>query len=140
MDDALKTSIKVDDLSLFYGEKQALANITMQIPSKRVTAFIGPSGCGKSTLLRCFNRMNDLIEGVRTTGSIELEGKDINAKSIVASELRRRVGMVFQRPNPFPKSIFENVAYGLRIQGESSKSLLEAVSYTHLTLPTILLV
>lgn len=125
MDDALKTSIKVDDLSLFYGEKQALANITMQIPSKRVTAFIGPSGCGKSTLLRCFNRMNDLIDGVRTTGSIELEGKDINAKSIVASELRRRVGMVFQRPNPFPKSIFENVAYGLRIQGESSKSLLE---------------
>jgi len=115
-------SISVKDLSLYYGEKQALDSITMDIPSKQATAFIGPSGCGKSTLLRCFNRMNDLIDSVRTTGTIELEGTDIHDQRVDAAQLRRRVGMVFQRPNPFPKSIYENVAYGMRIQEKMQKS------------------
>ncbi len=108
--------IEVERLSLFYGESQALKDVSMIIPKHRVTAFIGPSGCGKSTLLRCFNRMNDLIDGVRTTGSIRLEGSDINDTDLDVAQLRRRVGMVFQRPNPFPKSIYENVAYGLRLE------------------------
>ncbi len=118
-------SLTVDDWSLFYGEAQALQDISMRIPKKQVTAFIGPSGCGKSTLLRCFNRMNDLIDSVRTTGRIALEGTDINAPDVNVAALRQTVGMVFQRPNPFPKSIFENVAYGLRIQGETQKSLMD---------------
>lgn len=117
-----KISIKVNDLSLYYGEKQALDSISMEIPARKATAFIGPSGCGKSTLLRCFNRMNDLIDIVRTTGTIELEGTNINDKRVDAAQLRRRVGMVFQRPNPFPKSIYENVAYGMRIQENVQKS------------------
>jgi len=115
-------SIKVNDLSLYYGEKQALDSISMEIPAKKATAFIGPSGCGKSTLLRCFNRMNDLIDDVRTTGTIELEGTNIHDQRVNAAQLRRRVGMVFQRPNPFPKSIYENVAYGMRIQETMQKS------------------
>jgi len=115
-------SISVNDLSLYYGEKQALDAISMDIPAKKATAFIGPSGCGKSTLLRCFNRMNDLIDGVRTTGTIELEGTNIHDQRVDAAQLRRRVGMVFQRPNPFPKSIYENVAYGMRIQETMQKS------------------
>jgi len=115
-------SIKVNDLSLYYGEKQALDSISMEIPARKATAFIGPSGCGKSTLLRCFNRMNDLIDTVRTTGTIELEGTDIHDQRVDAAQLRRRVGMVFQRPNPFPKSIYENVAYGMRIQESVQKS------------------
>jgi len=117
--------LKVGDLSLFYGEKQALHNIQLEIPKKRVTAFIGPSGCGKSTLLRCFNRMNDLVDGVRIDGQIQMDGQNIFDKKVEVADLRRRVGMVFQKPNPFPKSIYENVAYGLRIQGIKKKRVLD---------------
>ncbi|MFQ5659023.1 MAG: phosphate ABC transporter ATP-binding protein PstB [Gammaproteobacteria bacterium] len=119
--------IQVQDLNLHYADNHALKNISMAIPERRVTAFIGPSGCGKSSLLRCFNRMNDLIEGVRIDGAIHLHGNDINDKSVNVAELRRRVGMVFQKPNPFPKSIYENVAYGLRIQGIKKRRILDAV-------------
>jgi phosphate transport system ATP-binding protein len=119
--------LRVKDLNLYYGEKQALKTVNMQIPKRRVSAFIGPSGCGKSTLLRCFNRMNDLVDGVRVEGSIELDGHDIFAPRVNVAELRRRVGMVFQKPNPFPKSIYENVAYGLRIQGSKRRRDLDEV-------------
>ena len=119
--------VKVNGLNLYYGEKQALKDITMMIPEKKVTAFIGPSGCGKSTLLRCFNRMNDLIDSVRTSGEIRIGADNIFAKSVNVAELRRKVGMVFQKPNPFPKSIYENVAYGLRIQGINRRETLDAV-------------
>ncbi|OGT20307.1 MAG: phosphate ABC transporter ATP-binding protein [Gammaproteobacteria bacterium RBG_16_57_12] len=118
-------AIEVQDLALYYGAKQALMGINMLIPRHRVTAFIGPSGCGKSTLLRCFNRMNDLVEGVRITGRILLDDEDIHAKKVNVAELRRRVGMVFQKPNPFPKSIYENVAYGLRLQGVKDRRVLD---------------
>jgi len=118
-------SLEVRDLDLFYGETQALKKINIQIPQNRVTAFIGPSGCGKSTLLRCFNRMNDLVDGCRIDGQLMLEGEDIYQKGVNVADLRRRVGMVFQKPNPFPKSIFENVAYGLRIQGVNNRRVLE---------------
>lgn len=117
--------LELSDLKLAYGEKEALHGITMQIPRTRVTAFIGPSGCGKSTLLRCFNRMNDLVDSVNIEGKIELDGMDIYDKSVDVSALRRRVGMVFQRPNPFPKSIYENVAYGLRLQGINKRHILD---------------
>ena len=117
--------IEVSSLSLYYGEKQALKNISLEIPEKQVTAFIGPSGCGKSTLLRCFNRMNDLIDNVRLEGTIRINKDDINAPEVDVSMLRRRVGMVFQRPNPFPKSIFENVAYGLRLEGRRKRTELD---------------
>ncbi len=119
--------LKVENLNLFYGEKQALHTINMDIPRKRVTAYIGPSGCGKSTLLRCFNRMNDLVDGVRIEGSIRLDEDHIYAPGVNVSDLRRRVGMVFQKPNPFPKSIYENVAYGLRLQGINNRSTLDDV-------------
>ncbi len=119
--------LRVKDLNLYYSEKQALKTVNMQIPKRRVSAFIGPSGCGKSTLLRCFNRMNDLVDGVRIEGSIELDGHDIFAPRVNVAELRRRVGMVFQKPNPFPKSIYENVAYGLRIQGSNRRRDLDDV-------------
>ena len=122
---AEETSLSVNDLSLFYGEKQALANINMKIATRKVTAFIGPSGCGKSTLLRCFNRMNDLIDDVGITGDIEFEERSIYDERVDVANLRRKIGMVFQRPNPFPKSIYENVAYGLRIQGETSKAIID---------------
>lgn len=122
-----KICIEVNNFNLFYSEKQALKNINLQIPEKKVTAFIGPSGCGKSTLLRCFNRMNDLIDGIKTDGDISLDGKDIFDKNVNVADLRRRVGMVFQKPNPFPKSIYENVAYGLRIQGISDRRTIDAV-------------
>jgi phosphate transport system ATP-binding protein len=108
-------------LRLSYGDKEALHGIDMVIPQKRVTAFIGPSGCGKSTLLRCFNRMNDLVDGCNIDGEILLDKQNIYKKGVDVAELRRRVGMVFQKPNPFPKSIYENVAYGLRIQGITKK-------------------
>ena len=120
-------ALDIRDLNLYYTEKQALKNISMQIPKQQVTAFIGPSGCGKSTLLRCMNRMNDLVDNVRIEGQILLHEKDINHKSVNVAELRRRVGMVFQKPNPFPKTIFENVAYGLRLQGIKKRRVLEEV-------------
>jgi phosphate transport system ATP-binding protein len=123
-------ALEVPGLSLFYGEKQALFDVSMNIPKQRVTAFIGPSGCGKSTLLRCFNRMNDLVDGCNVKGEILLDGHNIFAKNVDVAELRRRVGMVFQKPNPFPKSIYENVVYGLRIQGINKKRVLdEAVEW-----------
>ena len=117
--------IRIRDLGLSYGTKPALQGITMDIPERQVTAFIGPSGCGKSTLLRCINRMNDLIDGVSTTGSILLDGTDVFDPAIDVIELRKKVGMVFQKSNPFPKSIYENVAYGLRIVGIGTKSVLD---------------
>ena len=120
-----KISLTVEDLRLSYGEKEALHGVNMQIPQNRVTAFIGPSGCGKSTLLRCFNRMNDLVEGCSINGTIRHEGTDIYQRKVEVAELRRRIGMVFQKPNPFPKSIYENVAYGLRIQGINKKRTLD---------------
>jgi len=115
----------VPGLNLFYGDKQALYDVTMNIPKQRVTAFIGPSGCGKSTLLRTFNRMNDLVDGCRVEGEINIDGRNIYRKGEDVAELRRRVGMVFQKPNPFPKSIYENVVYGLRIQGINQKRILD---------------
>ncbi len=118
-------SIKIENLNLYYGQKQALHNINMEIPKQRVTAYIGPSGCGKSTLLRCINRMNDLVDSAKINGKILLDNENIYDKSVNVAALRRRVGMVFQKPNPFPKSIFENVAYGLRIQGVNDKRTLD---------------
>jgi phosphate transport system ATP-binding protein len=123
----VKECLRVTDLNLYYGTKQALNNISMTIPEKRVTAFIGPSGCGKSTLLRCFNRMNDLYDNVRVDGKIELHGRNIYDNSVNVAELRCRVGMVFQKPNPFPKSIYENVAYGLRLQGLKNRRTLDCI-------------
>jgi len=117
--------LKVDNLKLFYGEAKALNGINMLIPRHRVTAFIGPSGCGKSTLLRCFNRMNDLVDICRIDGKILFDGKNIYDNDVNVALLRRRVGMVFQKPNPFPKSIYENVAYGLRIMGVNDKAELD---------------
>ncbi|VXB09852.1 high-affinity phosphate transport protein (ABC superfamily, atp_bind) [Pseudomonas sp. 8AS] len=118
-------ALEVPGLNLFYGDKQALFDVSLNIPKQRVTAFIGPSGCGKSTLLRTFNRMNDLVDGCRVDGQILLDGQDIYKKGVDVAELRRRVGMVFQKPNPFPKSIYENVVYGLRIQGVNQKRVLD---------------
>jgi len=118
-------ALEVQDLDLHYGDTQALYGVNMKIPRRRVTAYIGPSGCGKSTLLRCFNRMNDLIDGVRIDGQILLDGQDIYDHRTNVADLRRRVGMVFQKPNPFPKSIYENIAYGLRIQGIKSRRVLD---------------
>jgi phosphate transport system ATP-binding protein len=118
-------AIKIENLNLHYGLKQALHDINMEIPKRKVTAYIGPSGCGKSTLLRCINRMNDLVDSAKIDGKILLDNENVYDKSINVAELRRRVGMVFQKPNPFPKSIFENVAYGLRIQGINDKRTLE---------------
>ena len=119
-------SLSVENLNLFYeGGKQALHDISLVIPEKRVTAFIGPSGCGKSTLLRCFNRMNDLVDGCEINGKIFLDGEDIYRRGVDVASLRRRVGMVFQKPNPFPKTIYENVAYGLRIQSINKRRVLD---------------
>ncbi|MGQ0501377.1 MAG: phosphate ABC transporter ATP-binding protein PstB [Panacagrimonas sp.] len=118
-------ALEVDNLDLYYGEKRALKGVSMKIPQKKVTAFIGPSGCGKSTLLRCFNRMNDLIDGCHVTGQIRLDGKNIFDRDVDVAMLRRRVGMVFQKANPFPKSIYENVAYGLRLAGIDKKRVLD---------------
>lgn len=117
--------IKVENLNLFYAQKQALHNVSMEMPKKKVTAYIGPSGCGKSTLLRCINRMNDLVDNVTIEGKVLLDNENIYDKAVNVAALRRRVGMVFQKPNPFPKSIFENVTYGLRIQGINDKRILE---------------
>jgi len=117
--------LRVHGLTLYYGSKKALNAIDLVIPERCVTAFIGPSGCGKSTLLRCFNRMNDLIDGVRIDGEVLLDGQNIYGPGINVATLRRKVGMVFQKPNPFPKTIYENVAYGLRIQGMNTRRVLD---------------
>jgi phosphate transport system ATP-binding protein len=127
----------VHDLRVWYGEKEAIKGVSLSIPERRVTAFIGPSGCGKSTFLRALNRMNDLIPGCRTQGRVLLAGQDVYAREVEAAMLRRHVGMVFQKPNPFPKSIFENVAYGLRLDGGLSReqvdtSVKEALEKAHL--------
>ncbi|NCC83775.1 MAG: phosphate ABC transporter ATP-binding protein [Clostridia bacterium] len=118
---------RVQDLDLYYGNFQALKKINIEIPARKVTAFIGPSGCGKSTLLRCFNRMNDLIDDVRIEGKILLGDRDIKDANMDVVRLRTEVGMVFQSPNPFPMSIYDNVTYGLRCQGIKDKALLDEV-------------
>ena len=119
--------LTVENLSLWYGKSRALHGISMQIPEKKITAFIGPSGCGKSTLLRCFNRMNDLVDDVRTEGTILFEGASIHDPNLDVNALRSRIGMVFQKSNPFPKSIYENVAFGCRIQGINRKHDLDPI-------------
>ncbi len=120
--------IEIDKVDFCYGTHQALRGISLKIEAKKVTAFIGPSGCGKSTLLRCLNRMNDLIDGTRVTaGSIKIRGVDINSPSVDVIELRKRVGMVFQKSNPFPKSIYDNIAFGLRLQGMKDKRKLDEI-------------
>jgi phosphate transport system ATP-binding protein len=112
-------------LNLWYGDFQALKDVAIQVRPRTITAIIGPSGCGKSTLLRCFNRMNDLVGGVRVTGGVLLDGRDIHRDGIAPPDLRRRVGMVFQRPNPFPLSVFDNVVYGLRVHGTTNRRRLQ---------------
>jgi phosphate transport system ATP-binding protein len=123
MEDQVAFSVK--DVSGFYGETQALKNISMEIRPKSVTAIIGPSGCGKSTFIRCLNRMNDLIQDFRVTGEMLFNGEDINAKDVDVIDIRRKIGMVFQKPNPFPKSIYENVAFGLRIHGIRDRKIID---------------
>ncbi len=124
---APETLVAIESLSLYYGTSRALHDVSLRIPEREVTAFIGPSGCGKSTLLRCLNRMNDLIDGVRIEGRLQIGGFDIYGGDVDVIELRKRVGMVFQKSNPFPKSIFDNIAYGLRLQGVRNRSELESV-------------
>lgn len=130
MSDPIRISIdnpvvRVNNLNFYYGASQALFDISLDFPREKVTALIGPSGCGKSTMLRCFNRMNDLVDGARVEGSIMLDDTQVNDASMDVIELRRRVGMVFQKSNPFPKTIYENVVYGLRIAGENNKAVLD---------------
>lgn len=120
-----KYKLQAKDVSVWYDDFQAIKNINMDIKANSVTAFIGPSGCGKSTFLRLFNRMNDYVDGFRMEGKIKIDGKNINKKKVNVEQLRKQVGMVFQKPNPFPKSIYENVAYGLKIQGLKNKRFLE---------------
>ncbi|MFM2370080.1 MAG: ABC-type phosphate-transport system, ATPase component PstB [Bacteroidota bacterium] len=124
--------IQVNDLSLYYGEKKALKEISMQIPANKVTALIGPSGCGKSTFLRCINRMNDLIPDVTITGNMLVEGVDIYNKDVDVVNIRKKIGMVFQKSNPFPKSIYENIAYGPKINGIKDKAQLNEIVETSL--------
>jgi len=119
--------IAVENLNLWYGETIALRDVTMNIPYRRVTALIGPSGCGKSTLLRCFNRMNDLVESCRINGAVNFHGKNIYAPGVDPVAIRKEIGMVFQRPNPFPKSVYENIAYGPKVHGMKDKKQLDAV-------------
>ena len=126
------TAISARNFSVYYGNFHAVKNVNMDFIRGKVTAIIGPSGCGKSTFLRCINRMNDLVDGCRTEGSLQLDGIDIYHKRMDVAELRRRIGMVFQRPNPFPKSIYENVAYGPRLKGGLSKDELDAIVETSL--------
>lgn len=128
----METCFEVKDLDLFYGDKQALKKIDMKIYKNKVTAFIGPSGCGKSTFLRCLNRMNDLIEGCKIVGEIKNDGNNIYDKSQDIVDLRTRVGMVFQKPNPFPMSIYDNIAYGPRCQGLKDKKKLDEIVITSL--------
>lgn len=122
-----KTKIQVRDLNLWYGENQALKNVSMDIKEKSVTAFIGPSGCGKSTFLKTLNRMNDLVDGVKIEGQILLDGEDIYGKDVDTTILRKKVGMVFQQPNPFPMSIYDNIAYGPRVHGIKDKATLDRI-------------
>ena len=122
-----KEIIKTVDLNLWYGEKQALFDINMSVLSNKITALIGPSGCGKSTLIRCFNRMNDVIDKCKITGKVLYDGKDIYHQNTDAVEIRKKIGMVFQKPNPFPKSIYENIAYGPRVQGNNNKKELDKI-------------
>ena len=119
--------IHVDDFDFWYGDFHALTGVSMDIAPCKITSFIGPSGCGKSTFLRCINRMNDLIEGTREQGSMQLDGNEIYAEGVDPVDLRRRIGMIFQQPNPFPKSIYENVAFGPRLQGVTNKSDLDGI-------------
>ena len=121
LDTSLPVKISARGVNVFYGDKQALFDVDLDVPDRSVSALIGPSGCGKSTFLRCFNRMNDTIVGARVTGRIEIDGEDVNTRDLDPVLLRSRVGMVFQKPNPFPKSIFENVAYGPRIHGLATR-------------------
>ena len=122
---ALKTAISLKDVQVWYGASLAIKNVSMEIPENQVTALIGPSGCGKSTLIRCFNRLNDVIEGLRVCGRIQLYGENIYDPLLDVIALRKRVGMVFQKSNPFPKSIYENVVYGLRVDGENRRQILD---------------
>lgn len=124
--------IKIKDFSIFYGDFNAVKNVTLNIEAYKITAMIGPSGCGKTTLLRSLNRMNDLIVNCRTEGEALFHGVDINAKDTDVIELRRRIGMVFQKPNPFPSSIYENVAYGPKVRGTKKKSNLDEIVYNAL--------
>ena len=124
-DEGAPVILETRAVDIHYGEARAVKAVSLGFRERRISAIIGPSGCGKSTLLRCFNRMNDLIEGCRISGSIRLDGEDIHAPTVDVASLRRRVGMVFQAPNPFPKTVFENVAYGLRIQGINRKRVLD---------------
>ena len=119
--------VKVDHLNLWYGDSMALRDVSMSIPDRQVTALIGPSGCGKSTLLRCLNRMNDLVESCRIEGAVNFHSKNIYGNGVDPVEIRRKVGMVFQRPNPFPKTIYENVAYGPRVHGIKDRKTLDAI-------------
>lgn len=117
----------VDNLNLYYGEKHALKNVALDIKKNKVTALIGPSGCGKSTFLRCLNRMNDLIDGCRIEGTIEIDGTDIHSDKLNVVDLRTQVGMVFQKPNPFPMSIYDNITYGPKCQGIKNKKILDEI-------------
>ncbi|RKP54988.1 phosphate ABC transporter ATP-binding protein [Cohnella endophytica] len=128
----MNSLIEINDLDLFYGDFHALKHVNLEIPEKAITAFIGPSGCGKSTLLRTFNRMNDMIAGTRIEGKVEIAGTDIYSKEVDVETLRKRVGMVFQQPNPFPKSIYDNVAYGPRLHGISDRKKLDEIVETSL--------
>ena len=123
----MRNIITVKDMCLWYGEHQALKNVNIEIPEKSITAFIGPSGCGKSTFLKSLNRMNDLIPGVKITGELRYEGADIYAKGVDVNNLRKEIGMVFQKPNPFPMSVYDNVAYGPRTHGISNKLQLDEI-------------
>lgn len=125
--ESIETDITVNNLNLWYGENQALKSISVKVPKNSITAFIGPSGCGKSTFLRCLNRMNDLIQNCRIEGEVLIEKENIYENGVDVVDLRKRVGMVFQKPNPFPMSIYENIAYGPRIHGEKNKKKLNEI-------------
>ncbi len=128
----MTTKMSIKNLNLYYGNNHALKNVTMDIPEKEITAFIGPSGCGKSTFLKTLNRMNDLVEGVRIEGEISIDGEDIYGKGVDTTLLRKKIGMVFQQPNPFPMSIYDNIAYGPRIHGIKNKATLDEIVETSL--------
>ncbi len=128
----MESKISVSNLNLYYGNNHALKNVCMEIPQKEVTAFIGPSGCGKSTFLKTLNRMNDLVDGVRIEGKVIIDGEDIYSSEVDTTLLRKKVGMVFQQPNPFPMSIYDNIAYGPRIHGIKNKAQLDEIVETSL--------